>query len=185
MPDQSPTQTAPVAEFAIPNSAPMTKEGLFDLLDELNIKTKTVSHPPLFTVEDSQSLRGQISGGHTKNLFLKDKKNNFFLVTALEDTKVDLKQLHKLVGGSNRLSFGKPDKLMEYLGVLPGSVTAFSVVNDKTGKVKMIIDEKMLDYETLNCHPLVNTATTSIARNDLLAFLKAVNHPPHILNVSL
>ncbi len=184
MSDQSPSPSMPDAEFfAI--STPMTPEGLFSLLEELNIQTKTVNHPPLFTVEDSQSLRGQIPGGHTKNLFLKDKKNNFFLVTALEDTKVDLKQLHKLVGGSNRLSFGKPDKLMEYLGVLPGSVTAFSVVNDKTGQVKMIVDEKLLEHDVINCHPLINTATTSIARDDLLAFLETVKHPPHILNVSL
>ncbi len=164
---------------------PRGREELFALLEELNIKTTTVEHPALFTVEDSRALRGQISGGHTKNLFLKDKKNNFFLVTVREDARVDLKNLHKLVGGSSRLSFGKPDKLMEYLGVVPGSVTAFGVINDKTGAVKMVMDETLMENEIINCHPLVNTATTSIARNDLLKFLEVVGHKPQILNVSL
>ncbi len=164
---------------------PTTPEQLFTLLDSLNIETTTVEHPPLFTVEDSQLLRGQISGGHTKNLFLKDKKGNFFLVTVSESAKVDLKTLHKVIGGSSRLSFGKPEKLLEYLGVLPGSVTAFSVINDAENMVKMIIDAPLMENETLNCHPLINTATTNIARDDLIKFLKAVNHEPHILNVSL
>ena len=164
---------------------PTTPEQLFKLLDSLNIKITTVEHPPLFTVEDSQLLRGQISGGHTKNLFLKDKKGNFFLVTVSESAKVDLKTLHKVIGGSSRLSFGKPEKLLEYLGVLPGSVTAFSVINDAGNMVKMIIDAPLMENETINCHPLINTATTNIARDDLLKFLKAVNHEPHILNVSL
>jgi len=164
---------------------PTTPEQLFKLLDTLNIETTTVEHPPLFTVEDSQLLRGQISGGHTKNLFLKDKKSNFFLVTVSEDATVDLKTLHKIIGGSSRLSFGKPEKLLEYLGVLPGSVTAFSVINDTENMVKMIIDAPLMEQETINCHPLINTATTNIARDDLIKFLKAVNHEPHILNVSL
>ncbi len=181
MPDRPITKPQPLADNIATDTAPMTQNDLFALLDKLKIQTTTIDHPPLFTVEESQSLRGQISGGHTKNLFLKDKKSNYFLVTMLEDTVVDLKQLHKLVGGSGRLSFGKPDKLMEYLGVLPGSVTAFSVVNDKANRVKMIVDEKLLDHEIINCHPLVNTATTSIARKDLLDFFDAVNHKPYIL----
>ncbi len=164
---------------------PTTPDKLFKLLASLNIETTTVEHPPLFTVEDSQLLRGQISGGHTKNLFLKDKKNNFFLVTVLEDAKVDLKSLHKIVGGSSRLSFGKPEKLLEYLGVLPGSVTVFSVINDTENMVKMIIDAPLMEQESINCHPLINTATTNIAREDLIKFLYAVKHEPHILNVSL
>lgn len=167
------------------STLPTTPEQLFKLLDTLNIETTTVEHPPLFTVEDSQLLRGQISGGHTKNLFLKDKKGNFFLVSVSEDAKVDLKTLHKIIGGSSRLSFGKPEKLLEYLGILPGSVTAFSVINDTENMVKMIIDAPLMEQETINCHPLINTATTNIARIDLIKFLKAVNHEPHILNVSL
>jgi Ala-tRNA(Pro) deacylase len=164
---------------------PTTPDELFKRLEQLNIETTTVKHPPLFTVEDSQLLRGQISGGHTKNLFLKDKKGNFFLVTVLEDAKVDLKSLHKIIGGSSRLSFGKPEKLLEYLGVLPGSVTAFSVINDTENMVKMIIDAPLMEQEIINCHPLINTATTSISRENLIKFLNAVNHEPQILNVSL
>jgi len=167
--------------IAIMTDLPTTPDQLFRFLEKLDIHTSTVEHPPLFTVEDSQKLRGQITGGHTKNLFLKDKKGNFFLVTVGEDAKIDLKNLHKIIGGSSRLSFGKPEKLMEYLGVLPGAVTAFSPINDTTNAVKMIIDEKLMENELLNCHPLVNTATTSIARDDLVRFLEAVNHPPHIL----
>ncbi len=163
---------------------PLGPDELFDSLAKLNIEITTVEHPPLFTVEDSQKLRGQIVGGHTKNLFLKDKKNNFFLVTVAEDAVVDLKNLHKLVGGSSRLSFGKPEKLMQYLGVTPGSVTAFSVINDINGVVKLVIDKSLLENDIVNCHPLVNTATTSIATGDLLRFLKSVNHQPEILNVS-
>ena len=160
---------------------PTTPDQLFEFLETLDIRTTTVEHPPLFTVEDSQKLRGKIIGGHTKNLFLKDKKNNFFLVTVGEDAKVDLKILHKIIGGSSRLSFGKPEKLMEYLGVLPGAVTAFSPINDTNNMVKMVIDEKLMENDVLNCHPLVNTATTSIARDDLIKFLNAVKHPPEIL----
>lgn len=166
-------------------NVPLTSDDLFALFDEMKIDVTIVEHPPLFTVEDSQSLRGTIAGGHTKNLFLKDKKNNFFLVTVLEDAKVDLKNLHKLVGGSNRLSFGKPEKLMEYLGVLPGAVTALGVVNDKECQVKLVIDEALLEHDIINCHPLKNTATTSIHRDDLMKFLEACDHRPQILNVSL
>jgi Ala-tRNA(Pro) deacylase len=166
-------------------NAPLTSDDLFLLFDEMKIDVSTVEHPPLFSVEDSQSLRGIIQGGHTKNLFLKDKKNNFFLVTVLEDARVDLKTLHKLIGGSSRLSFGKPEKLLEYLGVLPGAVTAFGVVNDKGGAVKMVIDAALLENDIINCHPLINTATTSIYRDDLMKFLEACNHRPQILNVSL
>ncbi len=166
-------------------NSPLTPDDLFRFLADMNIETTTVEHPPLFTVDDSQSLRGKIVGGHTKNLFLKDKKNNFFLVTVKEDAVVDLKSLHKLVGGSSRLSFGKPEKLMEHLGVLPGSVTVFSVINDTNGIVKLIIDQAVLRHDIVNCHPLVNTATTGIGRDDLLEFLKATDHQPQILNVSL
>lgn len=163
----------------------MSKDELLKVLDSMDIKVTTVEHPPLFTVKDSQMLRGQIAGGHTKNLFLKDKKNNFFLVTVAEDTRVDLKHLHKQIGGANRLSFGSAEKLMQYLGVLPGCVTAFAVVNDTQGMVKMVIDEALLENDTINCHPLVNTATSSIGRKDLLKFLENVDHKPQILNVSL
>ncbi len=163
---------------------PLSKDQLLQIFVDMDIAVSTVEHPPLYTVEESQSLRGKIAGGHTKNLFLKDKKDNFFLVTLAEDAVVDLKNLHKLVGGANRLSFGKPDKLMEYLGVSPGSVTALAVINDNNNMVKLVVDAPLLDHEVINCHPLVNTATTSIGRDDLLRFLSAADHQPLILKVS-
>ena len=165
-------------------AAPKTPEDLFALLGSLGIKTKTVTHPPLYTVADSQSLRGQIDGGHTKNLFVKDKKDNYFLLTVGEDATVDLKTVHHLIGGASKVSFGKPEALMELLGVAPGAVTAFGPVNDIGGKVKVFLDADLMAHETVNCHPLINTATTNIRSDDLVKFLKATGHEPQILKLT-
>lgn len=156
---------------------PATPEDLFARLAELGIEVETREHEPLFTVEQSQALRGEIAGGHTKNLFLKDKKDRLWLVVAPEEAPVDLKRLHAAIG-SARLSFGKAELLGEALGVVPGSVTPFSVINDREGRVTVVLSEELLAHETLNFHPLVNTMTTSIARDDLVAFLKAEGHDP-------
>lgn len=163
---------------------PLTPEELLGQLEKAGYRTNTVRHPPLFTVDDSRKLRGAIGGRHTKNLFLKDKKDNFFLVTVGEDRTVDLKQLHKVIGAASRLSFGKPEKLAEYLGVEPGAVTAFAVINDTGGRVRAVLDRELMDHEEINAHPLTNEATTTIARDDLVAFMTAANHPPAILPVS-
>jgi Ala-tRNA(Pro) deacylase len=163
--------------------APVSREGLLAFLDAAGFETRTVSHEPLFTVEQSQNLHGQMQGGHTKNLFLKDKKDNFFLVTVEATAAVDLKQLHKVVGGSSRLSFGKPDKLMEYLGVIPGAVTAFGVINDRGGAVKFILDAALARHHIINCHPLTNDATTGIKTVDLLAFVAMTGHEAHIMDL--
>lgn len=165
-------------------AAPKTPEDLFALLDNIGIKTKTVTHPPLYTVADSQSLRGQIDGGHTKNLFVKDKKDNYFLLTVGEEAGVDLKTIHHLIGGASKVSFGKPEALMELLGVAPGAVTAFGPINDTQGKVKVFLDADLMAHETVNCHPLINTATTSIRSDDLVKFLKATGHEPQILKLT-
>ena len=117
----------------------------------------------MFTVADSQALRGEIPGGHTKNLFLKDKKDSFFLLTVGEEAEVDLKQVHRLIGAASRVSFGRPEALMKLLGVAPGAVTAFGLINDTEGMVKFVIDSALMEYETINVHPLTNDATTSIA----------------------
>lgn len=164
---------------------PKSQAELLSFLDELGIEAKTVSHPPLFTVADSQALRGEIPGGHTKNLFLKDKKDNFFLVTVEEDATVDLKAIHQLIGAAGRVSFGKPEALMELLGVIPGAVTAFGAINDTTGRVRIILDETLMEHGVINAHPLTNEATTSIAASDLLKFLKATGHEAVILKVSM
>jgi Ala-tRNA(Pro) deacylase len=163
---------------------PKTPEDLFAFLDGLDIKVTTTMHPPLFTVADSQALRGEIAGGHTKNLFLKDKKDNFFLVTLEEDATVDLKQIHHVIGASGKVSFGKPEALMELLGVTPGTVTALGVFNDGDGRVRLVLDETLMRHDIINVHPLTNTATTSISSADLLRFARATGHEPAILKVS-
>lgn len=162
---------------------PVDRTALLAFLEQQGIRTTTHEHPPLFTVEDSRKLRGQIDGGHTKNLFLKDKKGNYFLLTAEESTVINLKTLHKLLGGASRFSFGKPDALMQHLGVIPGAVTAFGIINDTDGAVTFAMDKKLMEYDILNCHPLVNDATTQIARDDLLRFAEMCDHAPMIVDL--
>jgi len=157
---------------------PASPDDLFAYLDRLGIAHPTVTHPPLFTVEQSQALRGTIPGGHTKNLFLKDKKGALFLVTVSEDAVVDLKSLHKQLGAASRFSFGQPPLLMELLGVEPGAVTPFGAINDTAGRVTVVLDSGLMEHETINCHPLINTMTTSLRREDLLTFLRATGHEP-------
>jgi Ala-tRNA(Pro) deacylase len=162
---------------------PMTRDDLLAFLGTLGIATRTVEHPPLFTVEESRALRGEIPGGHTKNLFLKDKKDQVFLLVAEEDAAIDMKGLHHVIG-SARLSFGRAELMQALLGVVPGSVTPFGVVNDTERRVTVILDAPLLRHSTLNFHPLENNATTAIGRDDLLAFLRHVGHEPRILPVS-
>jgi Ala-tRNA(Pro) deacylase len=164
---------------------PATPADLFACLDRLGIRHSTVSHPPLFTVEESQGLRGQIPGGHTKNLFLKDKKGALFLVVALEDARIALNGLHRQLGATGRFSFASADAMRAILGVEPGSVTPFSALNDTQGLVTVVLDTVMLEHAILNYHPLTNTMTTAIARDDLLKFLRATGHEPRIEPVSL
>jgi len=163
---------------------PANPDQLFAALDALAIKYTTVKHPPLFTVEQSRSLRGQIPGGHTKNLFLRDKKHALFLVVAEEEADIDLKSLHRLLGASGRFSFGSSDLLREVWGVEPGAVTPFGALNDTAGRVTVVLDKAMLAHATLNFHPLVNTMTTSIARDDLIRFLESTGHSPRIERVA-
>jgi Ala-tRNA(Pro) deacylase len=163
---------------------PKSREQLEAFLRELGIATRSFEHPPLFTVQDSQALRGEIAGGHTKNLFLKDKKDNFFLLTVGEEAVVDLKQIHHLIGAASRVSFGKPEMLMELLGVEPGGVTIFGLINDTQRRVRPFLDAKLMEHETINAHPLTNSATTSISREDLLRFIAATGHEAPILKLS-
>src|SRR6185312_12254274 len=152
---------------------PATPEDLFAFLDRLGIHHTTVNHPPLFTVEQSRALRGTVPGGHTKNLFLKDKKGALFLVTALEDAAIELKSLHRLVDAAGRFSFGPPEAMLETLGVVPGAVTPFGALNDTEARVTVLLDAAMMRCDPLNYHPLVNTMTTAIGRDDLVKFLRA------------
>ena len=157
---------------------------LFAYLDSLGIPHKTITHPPLFTVEDSRAGRGAIPGAHTKNLFLRDKKGMPYLVVALESAAIELKSLHRLLGGSGRFSFGSAELMRELLGVEPGSVTPFAVINDKALRVTVVLDAAMMAHEVLNFHPLVNTGTTTISREGLVQFLEATGHEPRIVAVA-
>jgi len=157
---------------------------LFTYLDRLGIAHQTVQHPPVFSVDEARTLRGKVAGGHTKNLFLRDKKGALFLVVAPEDAAIELKSLHRRLGASGRFSFGPAELMRETLGVEPGSVTPFAVINDRAGRVTVVLDAAMMLQQTLNFHPLVNTGTTSISRDGLLRFLEATGHRPRIEPIS-
>jgi Ala-tRNA(Pro) deacylase len=166
------------------NANAKSAEDLFRFLDELKIEHRTKSHAPVFTVAESVSLRDEIPGGHTKNLFVKDKKDQFFLLTVEENAVVDLKTVHTIIGAASKVSFGKPEKLMEYLGVAPGSVTAFGAINDTGHNVTFVLDADLMKHDIINGHPLSNDATTSIGSQDLLRFIEATGHQPLVLKVT-
>jgi Ala-tRNA(Pro) deacylase len=156
-------------------------EDLLVYLAALGIETETVDHPPLFTVEDSRRLRGEIIGGHTKNLFVKDKKGRLFLLVLGEAAVIDLKRVHEKIGAQGRVSFGSGELLEEVWGVRPGAVTPFGAINDETAKVSVVLDEAMMRHERLNFHPLVNTRTTGLKSADLIKFLRATGHEPLVV----
>lgn len=162
---------------------PLSPKQLLSHLEGLGITTRTVEHPALFTVTQSRELRGELPGGHTKNLFLKDKKGRFFLVSCREDANVDLKRLHERLGASGRLSFGSAEQLLEKLGVEPGAVTLFGAVNDGKNEVTVAIDKGLLAFDVINAHPLTNTMTTALSRDDLMRFLEATGHAPLVIDV--
>jgi Ala-tRNA(Pro) deacylase len=162
----------------------MSRDELLDYLSGLGIETKTHDHPALFTVSQSESLRGEIPGGHTKNLFLKDKKGKYFLLTVGEHAVIDLKTIHTRIGASGRVSFGNAEKLGELLGVIPGAVTIFGLVNDRDGHVTAFLDADLMEHDEINAHPLTNEATTTIARADLVRFIEATGHTATILKLS-
>ena len=162
---------------------PATREELLARLNSLGIVTKTHEHAAVFTVEEARALRGEIEGGHCKNLFLKDDKANLWLIVCLEESPIDLKAAPVKIG-SRRLSFGKPDLLMEVLGVEPGSVTPFGLINDTACRVNVVLDAAMMAHEQVNFHPLQNTATTTIASTDLMTFIRSLGHEPNVVAVA-
>ncbi|MDH5504169.1 MAG: prolyl-tRNA synthetase associated domain-containing protein [Acidimicrobiia bacterium] len=157
--------------------------GLIAFLEDLGIVTTTVQHPPLYTVEDSKALRGDLPGGHCKNLFLRNKKGQMWLVVCPEDRVLDMKDLGERIG-AGRVSFGSPERLTTHLGVLPGAVTPFAVMNDADRLVRVVLDEALMAESLLNFHPLVNDQTTSITPGDLMKFLEAVDHRPVVLTLA-
>jgi len=162
---------------------PASRQDLFNRLETLGIRTSTKDHMPVFTVEEAKITHADIPGGHCKNLFCKDEKSVLWLIVALEDSIINLKEAPAKIG-SKRLSFGKPDLLMDVLGVEPGSVTPFSLINDTQHRVNVILDERMMQQPLLNYHPLKNDATTTISNSDLLAFIASCGHQPRVVAVS-
>jgi len=152
---------------------------LFAFLDDIGIATRTYDHEPVYTVEQGAHMKAQWPGGHTKNLFLKDKKGALLMISAKDDTDVPLKELHKVMDVA-RLSFGKADLMQEVLGVTPGSVTAFALMNDPEHRVRFILDAALLEHDPIHFHPLENSGTTAIAPGDFLRFLEALNRPREV-----
>jgi len=166
-----------------PASIAADRARLFARLDELGIAHITVEHAPMFTVEQSRALREVLPGAHTKNLFLTDKAEHVMLVVAKDDTRVDLKLLASRIK-LGRLSFGNAELLAKLLGVAPGSVTPFALINDTETRVTVVVDAALVPFAEVNCHPLDNTATTRLATPDLLRFIGACGHEPLVLALS-
>jgi Ala-tRNA(Pro) deacylase len=163
---------------------PASPDDLFAYLDRLGIAHSTVWHEAMFTVEQSSALKADMPGAHTKNLFLKDKDGQLVLIAAEAHGPIRLNQLHKLIG-SARLSFGAPELMTEVLGVVPGSVTAFALMNDRAGRVRFLVDAVLADAEVVNFHPLVNTGTTAVSQADFRRFVEATDHGFEVVDFSV
>jgi Ala-tRNA(Pro) deacylase len=158
-----------------------TPQDLFDHLDRAGIAHATLEHPPVFHVGEGAEIKATLAGGHTKNLFLKDAKGRLWLITALGETRIDLKSLPARIG-SAKLSFGSPALLGEALGVEPGSVTPFALINDADRRVTLILDAALVASDPVNFHPLTNTATTQVSQAGFQAFLETLGVEPIIVD---
>lgn len=156
---------------------------VFERLDDLKINYQTFDHEPIYTVEDGLHLHALIPGGHCKNLFLKDKKGVYWLISAIETTKIDLKVVRKLLSSAN-LSFASAERLWEVLKVKPGSVTPFALMNDNKCVVNCILDKNLFSYEQVNFHPLHNTQSTMLSPDDLVRYINSCGHSPKIIDLS-
>lgn len=162
---------------------PTSPEVFLKALESLNIKYQLHNHEAVYTVAESEKVDVEIPGTHCRNLFLRDKKKKNYLVVLQNETEVDMKKMHEALN-SARLSFGSSDRLWEYLGVRPGSVCPFSIMNDTDSNVKIILDKSMMETEIVNFHPLINTMTVSLSPADLLKFIETTNHEAHIVDFS-
>jgi Ala-tRNA(Pro) deacylase len=161
--------------------APATPDDLYAFLDAHGVAHRTLEHEAVFRVEEGQAIKAGLPGGHTKNLFLKDGKGQAWLICALGETAIDLKRLPPVIGAA-RLSFGAADLLHAVLGVRPGSVSLFCLINDKDRRVRLVLDAGLLQAEPVNFHPLTNTATTAISQDGLRRFLEALDIAPLIVD---
>jgi Ala-tRNA(Pro) deacylase len=166
-----------------PPSPPVSRAQLFACLDAMGVAHRTVEHAPVFTVAEGEAIKADLPGGHTKNLFLKDKKGALILISALQSTQIALNQLHKAIGCA-RLSFGSAELLEETLGVTPGSVTAFAIINDPEHRVRFILDKALMAHDIVNFHPLKNDATTAVTSADLLRFVRALGRAPEVFDLA-
>ncbi len=160
---------------------PNTPADLFAFLDAHGIAHRTYKHAPIFRVEEGAEIKAVLPGGHTKNLFLKDAKGQLWLISALGDTRIDLKSLPRAIG-SAKLSFGSEKRLMAALGVRPGSVTAFALINDPKHAVRFVLDRALIAHAVVNFHPLSNDATTAVPRADFLKFLSVLGVEPILVD---
>ena len=161
-----------------------TRKEFLEYLNLNKIAFLEYRHKPLFTVEASKKLRGKIYGSHTKNLFLKDKKKNFFLLSAMEDKKIDLKKL-KLVFETNNISFASNFHLKEILGLDPGSVSPYGLINDNNKVTKFYLDKDILSENTVNFHPLTNNFTINLTVNNFVNFINKINVKLHLINLEV
>ena len=162
-------------------SPPASPGDLFAFLDAHGVAHSTLEHPAVFRVGEGEEIKAALPGAHTKNLFLKDAKDQLWLISALGETRIDLKALPAIIG-SARLSFGSEARLLDALGVRPGSVTLFALINDPGHRVKLVLDKALYDHATVNFHPLVNTATTAISRDGMAVFLAALGIEPQVVD---
>ena len=170
------------ASSAFKDSLPTTPEALMKVLDDSGIDYSLHEHPPLRTVEDSKAFRGDMQGTHVKNLYLRDRKKKNFLLVAQEDRAVDLKSLPEMIG-SDRLSFGSADRLFEFLGVRPGAVSPFTLINDTERRVSLALDAGLMQAERLYFHPLVNDLTLGVSVDGLNRFLEISGHQPRMISL--
>ena len=160
---------------------PATPADLFGFLDAHGIAHSTLEHPAVFRVEEGQEIKAALPGAHTKNLFLKDARDQLWLVSALGETRIDLKRLPATIG-SAKLSFGREEILYDALGVRPGSVTLFALINDPDHAVRVVLDKALFEHKTVNFHPLTNTATTAVSLDGMMAFLKTLGIEPQVVD---
>ena len=168
-------------EMQQPSTHP-SEPALYAAFDRLGLPYRTEEHEAVFTVEEGRDVKARLPGGHSKNLFLKDKAGDHFLISALGDTPIKLNRLHPHIG-CKRLSFGREDTLDELLGVKPGSVTVFSVLNDTQARVRLVLDKALWNHEHVWFHPLRNTASTRMRPNDIVTFARDTGHEPTVLDL--
>ena len=161
-----------------------TKNELLKYLGDCNIEFIEYNHDPLFTVKESVQLRGKIQGAHTKNLFLKDKKKRFYLLSCIEDKKIDLKKLRTTLQ-TNNLSFASDLNLKEILALAPGSVSPFGLINDTNKITNFYLDKDILNAKTVNFHPLINNSTINLGVDSFMNFIKKINVELQIIDLEV